>query len=162
VLVLGLAAWLTGCATRGSMLPAPSSASARPGVPGETPMAPGAGSRPLPPPVAARSWDDFKVNAGRRLVAAHPNTTYLSDPPPVLFGIPVIETELYVDGTIKSIRVLRAPENPEARDTVQLAIAAIRRAAPYGDMSHLAKPWKWTEVFLFDDRRHFKPQSLDD
>jgi hypothetical protein len=111
--------------------------------------------------VAARNWDEFKRNAGRRLVAAHPAGTYMSRPPDILFGIPVIETELYVDGSIKSIRVMREPSDARARDTVQLAIAAVRRAAPYGDMSRLPQPWKWVEVFLFDEQRRFKPRSLD-
>jgi hypothetical protein len=116
----------------------------------------------LAPPVAARDWVDFKLKAGKRLVDANPGISYLSDPPEVLFGIPVIETELRSDGSIARIRVVREPTNPEARDTVQIAIAAIRRAAPFGDVSRLPRPWKWAEAFLFDDRRHFKPRSLDD
>lgn len=119
-------------------------------------------STALAPPVAARDWVDFKLKAGKRLVDANPGITYLGDPPEVLFGIPVIEVELKADGSIAHIRILREPANPEARDTVQIAIAAIRRAAPYGDVSRLPRPWKWTEAFLFDDRRHFKPRSLDD
>jgi hypothetical protein len=116
----------------------------------------------LAAPVASRDWVAFQLQAGRRLVDANPGITYLSDPPEVLFGIPVIETELNADGSIARIRVVREPVNPEARDTVQIAIEAIRRAAPYGDVSRLPRPWKWTEAFLFDDRRHFKPRSLDD
>ena len=42
------------------------------------------------------------------------------------------------------------------------AIAAVRRAAPFGDVSRLPKPWKFVEVFLFDDDRRFKPRTLDD
>jgi hypothetical protein len=128
---------------------------------GETHQVAAPGGPVLPPPVAARNWEEFKRSAGRRLVAAHPGGSYMSKPPDILFGIPVIETELYVDGTIKSIRVMREPSDPKAKDTVQLAIAAVRRAAPYGDMSRLAQPWKWVEVFLFDDQRRFKPRSLD-
>ncbi|KAI1696427.1 hypothetical protein Ddc_20438 [Ditylenchus destructor] len=33
---------------------------------------------------------------------------------------------------------------------------------PYGDLSRLPKPWKFAEVFLFDDDRRFKPRTLDD
>jgi protein TonB len=115
----------------------------------------------LPEPRAARDWEEFRRNAGQRLVAAHPGRAYLGAPPEVLFGIPVIETELYVDGTIRSIKVLRVPADARARDTVDLAVAAVRRAAPYGDMSRLSRPWKWVEVFLFNDKRQFKPRSLD-
>jgi len=37
----------------------------------------------------------------------------------------------------------------------------VRRAAPFGDVTHVPKPWKFTEVFLFDDDRRFKPRVLD-
>jgi hypothetical protein len=59
------------------------------------------------------------------------------------------------------VSVLRPPANAEAADTVALAVEAIRRGAPYGDISRLPKPWKWTEVFLFDGQRRFKPRSLE-
>ena len=39
---------------------------------------------------------------------------------------------------------------------------AVKRAGPYGDMKYLKKPWKFTEVFLFDDNRRFKPRTLDE
>ena len=170
VVVVLVAALFAGCATQAPVSPqgappvAPGAATgpARPAEPIETPLPPRTGAPALPAPAAARNWVEFKTNAGRRLVAASPRGSYLGEPPSVLFGIPVIETELYVDGTIKSIRVVREPTNPAARDTVQIAIAAIRRAAPYGDMTRLSRPWKWVEAFLFDDRRHFKPQSLDE
>jgi hypothetical protein len=149
-----LAIVLAGCATRA---PAP----ARPAAPAETPAPPRAGEVGLPAPAAARTWDEFNRNAGQRLVAARPNASYTGPVPDVLLAIPVIETELYVDGTVKSIRVVREPNDVRARDTVQLAIAAIRAAAPYGDMSHLSRPWKWVEVFLFNDQRQFKPRALD-
>jgi hypothetical protein len=55
--------------------------------------------------------------------------------------------------------VLRTPT--QARDTIELAKAAVMRAAPYGAMSRLPRPWKFVEVFLFDDQRRFKPRTLD-
>ena len=39
--------------------------------------------------------------------------------------------------------------------------AAIRRAAPFGDVSKLPKPWKFNETFLFNADRKFKPMTLD-
>jgi hypothetical protein len=44
---------------------------------------------------------------------------------------------------------------------VELAIAAIQRAAPFGAVHKLPKPWKYVEVFLFNDDRLFKPRTLD-
>lgn len=150
---------LTGCATRPAPVPATPSTPMSAATPGPAAARPAAPA--LPPPTAARSWDEFKLSAGRRLVAAHPGGTFMSTPPDMLFGIPVIETELHADGTVKSIGVLRRPSDPAAADTVQLAVDAIRRAAPYGDMTRLSKPWKWVEVFLFNEQRQFKPRSLD-
>jgi hypothetical protein len=115
----------------------------------------------LPPAAAVRNWDEFRRMAARRMVAASPQASYMGKPPPMLFGITIIETELNADGTVRSITVTRPPANPEAANTVQYATEAIRRGAPYGDVSKLPKPWRFTEVFLFNDKRQFKPRSLD-
>jgi hypothetical protein len=131
--------------------------SATPSTPVAAARTDSAGRLPAPGPV--RNWDDVRVQAAKRLVAAHPNGTYLSKPPDVLLAIPVIETELNADGSIKRIQVLRHPG--QAKDTTQIAIDAIKRAAPYGDISRLPKPWKFVEVFLFNDDRKFKPRTLD-
>jgi protein TonB len=109
--------------------------------------------------VAARNWDDFQLQAARRLVAANPGRTYLGAVPDPLLAIPVLEVELTADGQVSRIKVLRTPT--QATDTVQLAIDAVHRAAPYGQMQQLGKPWRFVEVFLFDDERRFKPRTLD-
>ena len=113
----------------------------------------------LGPPDTPRSWDELRLQAAQRLVAAHPETSYVSTPPSVLLAIPMLEIELNSDGTVRRITVLRVPT--QAQDTTDLAIAAVRRAAPFGDVSRLKKPWKFTEVFLFDDERRFMPRTLD-
>ena len=79
--------------------------------------------------------------------------------PQPLLAIPVLEVELNADGSVRRIVVQRQPS--QARDTVQLAIDAVQRAAPFGDVSHLPRPWKFSEVFLFRDDRRFKPRALD-
>jgi hypothetical protein len=109
---------------------------------------------------AARNWDAFKRQAAQRMVDASPKGSYMGPVPDVLLAIPVIEIELNADGSVRSTRVMRTPT--QATDTIQLAIDAIRRAAPYGDVSRLPRPWKFVEVFLFDDDRRFKPRTLDD
>jgi protein TonB len=124
-------------------------------VPRPTPAKPGVAAAP-----AARNWDDFKRQAAQRMVAASPQGSYTGPVPEVLLAIPVIEIELNADGSVRSTRVMRTPT--QATDTVQMAIDAIRRAAPYGDVSRLSRPWKFVEVFLFDDDRRFKPRTLDD
>jgi len=140
---------------------------AAPGLPptpaAAVPAAPAAQSRPaqlpLPQARAARSWEEFQHQAAQRLVAASPGRSYLTAVPDVLLAIPVLEVELTAEGQVRRIKVLRMPT--QATDTVQLAKDAVYRAAPYGAMRHLDKPWTFVEVFLFDDERRFKPRTLD-
>jgi protein TonB len=109
---------------------------------------------------AARDWDDYKKQAALRVVKLNPTITFTGPPPEMMLAIPVLEVELNGDGSVHRISVLRQPS--QARDTTQIAIDAVRRAAPFGDVHHLSKPWKFTEAFLFDDNRRFKPRSLED
>ena len=132
---------------------------APPPAPAAPPAAPAAGGGVLPAPSAMRSWAEVRQQAARRLVAANPSITYTGKPPDPLLAIPVLEVELNGDGSVRRIEVLRPPS--QARDTVQIAIDAVRRAGPYGDVSRLPRPWKFVETFLFDDDRKFKPMTLD-
>ena len=99
------------------------------------------------------------MQAAQRIVAANPGATYMSRTPDVLLAIPVLEIELNGDGSVRRIDVLRFPG--QAPDTTQLAIDAVRRAAPFGDVSRLPRPWKFSETFLFNDDRKFKLRTLD-
>ena len=92
-------------------------------------------------------------------MAANPTLTYAGEVPEPLLAIPVLEVELYAGGSIAKINVLRQPS--QAKDATQVAIDAVKRAAPFGDVSRLPKPWRYTEAFLFRDDRKFKPRSLD-
>ncbi|GIX23718.1 MULTISPECIES: hypothetical protein [Caldimonas] len=128
---------------------------------------------PAPPPVPtepqpavsvpvetrARHWDDYRLRAARRIVAANPQGVYLDRPPDVLLAIPVLAIDLNADGSVRRIEVLRYPG--QARDTTQLAIDAVLRAAPFGSVAHLPRPWRFNETFLFRDDRRFKPRTLD-
>ncbi len=101
----------------------------------------------------------MRRQAAERMVAANPDITYTGRVPDQLLAIPVVEVELNGDGSVRRIEVLREPR--ENRDTTKIAVDAIRRAAPFGDVSRLPKPWKFVETFLFDDSRKFKPRTLD-
>ncbi|WP_343051502.1 hypothetical protein [Pseudaquabacterium terrae] len=150
-----------GCSSPTPPPPAP----ARPAPP------PAAAARPAPTPAPAptaikpapqkraRNWDEYRVIAAQRIVAASRSASYDGVPPEPLLAIPVLEIELNGDGSVRRVSVMRQPS--QARDTVQLAIDAVHRAAPFAEVSHLPKPWKFTEVFLFADDRRFKPRSLD-
>jgi hypothetical protein len=117
------------------------------------------GRSALPAPSPSRSMGELRLQAAKRLVEANPGITYLGKPPDVLLAIPVITVELHSDGSIRRLEVMRYPG--QARDTVEVAMNAIRRAAPFGDVSRLPKPWKFNETFLFNDQRKFKPMTLD-
>lgn len=158
---LALAVALAGCSSTKQAEPAPAPPApapliTKPAAP--TKPAPIAGVK-LPPPGPVRSWGELKVQAAKRMVAANPDGTYTGKPQQMLLAIPVLEMELNADGTIKNIDIMRKPS--QAFETTQMAIDAVRRAAPFGDVSKLPKPWKFSEAFLFNDDKRFKPRTLD-
>ena len=146
-----VAVGVAGCGSRPSAPPAPQAPAAAP--------APAPSGARLPAPAAARNWNDFKVQAARRIVAANPNGTYTGKPQQMLLAAPVLMVELNGDGSIRKIEILRRPS--QAQETVQMAIDAVRRAAPFGDVSRLPKPWSFSETFLFNDDKRFKPRTID-
>ena len=159
---LGLAALslLAGCSSSPPPAPAPAPAAGSGQTGAVAPAkAPAAGSVRLAAPAAVRNWNELRKQAAQRLVAANPGGTYMGVPPEPLLAIPVLEVELNGDGSIRRIETLRQPR--EAKDTIQLAVDALHRAAPFGDVSRLPKPWRFTESFLFNDDRKFKPRTLD-
>lgn len=110
-------------------------------------------------PVPVQTLQQLRLQAAQRIVAANPQGSYTGPVVEPLLAIPVLEIELNADGSVRSIVVLRQPR--KARDTTQLAIDAVRRAAPFGDVSRLPRPWKFSETFLFDEQRRFKPRTLE-
>ena len=117
------------------------------------------GGSKLPPPRRCATWAEVRQQAAERLVAANPDITYTGKPPERCSSIPVLEVELNADGSVRRIEVLRAAALRQG--DLQTAADAVRRAAPYGDVSRLPKPWKFVETFLFDEHRKFKPRTLD-
>ncbi len=148
------AAWLGLCALSACQAPAPQTARAPSPAP-----APRAAPAPAPYTRPARTVDEYKRQIALRLVAANPKITYTTRAPDILLAIPILEVEVNGDGSVRHIGVIRVPT--QATDTIQIAIDAVRRAAPFGDATQVPKPWKFTEVFLFDDDRRFKPRILD-
>jgi len=144
-----------GCAAPPApMVPAP-----QPTLPEAVGPAPPRRAVPAPRTPTTRNWEEYREQAARRIVEANPQLTYGGPAPEPLLAIPVLEVELNGDGSIRGIDVLRQPS--QARDTTQLAIDAIRRSAPFDSVTHLPRPWKFAEAFLFNDDRRFKPRSLD-
>lgn len=142
---------------------APSRPPSAPPAPPTAPAAPSAQKPPARPAEAlARDWREYHRLAAQRLVSANPDRSYMGPVPEPLKGIPILEVELNGDGSVRQIKVQRRPRPADAQHTTQLAIDAVKRAAPFPPVSHLPRPWSYTEVFLFNDADRFKPRSLDD
>jgi len=113
----------------------------------------------MPAPKPNRTNDELRRQAAERLVMANPERTYMTPAPSHLLTVIVLEVEVKADGSVRKVNVLRPPRfGPE---TLQMAIDAVNRAAPFGDVRRMPEPWKFTETFLFDEDRRFKPRSLD-
>jgi hypothetical protein len=158
-----MVALLAGCSSpMPPMSPAPAPAQ-RAGAPAPSPAPAHSTAGPravLPAPgTTANNWDEYRMLAAQRIVDANPATTHMGVVVEPLLAIPVLEIELNGNGSVRAIKVMREPS--QAKDTTQIAIDAVRRAGPFGDVSRLPKPWRFSEVFLFGDDRRFKPRSLD-
>jgi hypothetical protein len=100
----------------------------------------------------------YRVQVAQKIMHANGGATFAGALPDPLASIPVIEISLNADGSIRGLDVTRTPHfYPE---TVQLAMAAIRRAAPFGSVAHLPQPWVFNETFLFNDDLKFQLHSL--
>ncbi|WP_454906700.1 hypothetical protein [Variovorax gossypii] len=106
----------------------------------------------------ATSWPEYRRQAAQRIMEWNQGATYEGDAPAVLLSIPVLQIDLEADGSVQKIHVVREPQN--APESMQMAMDAIMRAAPFGDVSNLPKPWHFTETFLYNDDWKFHLRSL--
>lgn len=113
----------------------------------------------LPAPRPVRTPDELRRQAAERLVMANPEGTYMTQAPTHLLTVIVLEVEVKADGSVRRVNVIRKPRY--APETLQMAIDAIHRAAPFGDVRRMPEPWKFTETFLFEEDRRFKPLTLN-
>lgn len=156
----GLVAALAGCAPGPSPNPSPaapaSAASSPEAVASSAAVAAAALAEPSGPP---RDWDEYRQRAARRIVAANPGATFDGPLPLRLRSIPVLTVQLRRDGSVRQITVLRTPRfSPQ---TVQMAMAAVRKAAPFEPVGNLKAPWQFNETFLYNDQLKFQLRSLD-
>jgi hypothetical protein len=123
----------------------------------------GAGAQPAPvvdkaPAGASRSWAEYKVRAARRIHDSSAGETFSGPLPDPLQSIPVLQVHLNRDGTVRNIVVLRTPgQSPE---TLQMAMRAVRRAAPFEPVGHLPRPWQFNETFLYNPSMKFQLRTL--
>ena len=106
----------------------------------------------------ARTWAEYKVRAARRIHATSGGETFTGPLPDPLQSIPVLQVQLNRDGTVRNIVVLRTPgQSPE---TAQMAMRAVRRAAPFEPVGHLPRPWQFNETFLYNASMKFQLRTL--
>ena len=112
------------------------------------------------PPTAAkaRNWDEYRLTAARRIVQVNSSDGFSGPLPQRLQSIPVLQVQLYRDGSVRRIEVLRTPKF--VPHTVKLAMAAVHQAAPFGSVAHLPQPWQFNETFLYNDDLKFQLRSL--
>jgi hypothetical protein len=111
------------------------------------------------PPIAyAPDITSYRQQVGRKIIQTNGTIAFSGKLPDPLASIPVIEISLNADGSILGLDVRRAPRfHPE---TAQMAMDAIRKAAPFGPISNLPQPWIFNETFLFNDDLKFQVLSL--
>jgi hypothetical protein len=118
-------------------------------------IAPPMGSNPN---ANAPDFVSYRIAAAKKIMAANSANTFAGAVPEPLASIPVLEISLNADGSVRAIDVLRTPHfYPE---TIELAKAAIRRAAPFGSVAHLPRPWTFNETFLYNDALKFQLHAL--
>ncbi|MES2422969.1 MAG: hypothetical protein V4562_00955 [Pseudomonadota bacterium] len=140
-------AFLTGC------VQAPPPAPATPPTTAEPVLT-------LPDPALrpARTWDEYKVRAAKRVVQNNEAQMFTGKLPDRLRSIPVLQVQLNRDGSVRNIVVLRTPRfSPE---TIKMATAAVRKAAPFEPVGNLPQPWQFNETFLYNDQLKFQLRSL--
>ncbi|MDO8277144.1 MAG: hypothetical protein Q8K31_04905 [Burkholderiaceae bacterium] len=165
--ILSAAALLAGC-IRTPLPPAPAVPAVpdatRSSVPGPAPAAEPAGGHAMPatasPPrlTTVRNWDEYRRRAARRIAQASAGDTFTGVVPDTLKSIPVLTIQLNRDGSVRHIAVLRTPRAVPA--TVQMAMAAVHRAGPFGPVGNLPQPWQFNETFLYNDELKFQLRSL--
>jgi hypothetical protein len=98
------------------------------------------------------------MRAAQRIMQTSGAETFAGPVPDTLKSIPVLQIRLNRDGSVRQIEVLRKPHF--AVETVQMAMKAVHRAAPFGSVAHLPQPWQFNETFLYDDELKFQIRSL--
>lgn len=158
---LGAAIGLAACAAP-VYLPPPASAPAPSagtgwGVtpPPASAPAPTAAPRVLPP---VNDWAAYRLRAAQLITDANPGATYDTKVPDPVYAIPVIEVELNADGSVRNVTVSRVPTTEP--ELAPAAVAAVRRVANFGPVANLPQPWRFSEVFLYNDDKRFQLRTL--
>ncbi|RYY72438.1 MAG: hypothetical protein EOO24_47910 [Comamonadaceae bacterium] len=152
------ALWAALVAACGGPTPAPGDGGPRVADAGAAPAAVAGIAAPPVGTAPARTWDEYKLGAARRIHATSAGETFAGPLPDPLQSIPVLQVHLNRDGSVRDITVLRVPgQSPQ---TVEMAMRAIRRAAPFGPVGQLPQPWRFSETFLYNQDLKFQLRTL--
>jgi protein TonB len=153
--VLVLAACAPSTDKRETPAPTPPPAAAAPAAP-----LPPVVSAPIPAYKPLGPLDEYKQRIANRIVAVNPQHVYAGEPPHLLKSVTVIVVVIDARGNVSGSRVLRGNGHTSLE---QLALASIRRAAPFE-----APPRQLlrnnvievTETWLFRDDGKFQIRSI--
>lgn len=140
-------------------MPTESNAPVRPGAVAAAPQS--ATAQAAAPALApSRNWTEYRLRAAQRIHAAATaaGETFGGTLPDPLESIPVLQVHLNRDGSVAKIDVLRVPR--QSPQTVQMAMRAVQRAAPFESPAHLPHPWMFPETFLYNESLRFQLRTL--
>lgn len=103
-------------------------------------------------------WTAYRFRAARLITEANPGATYDTRVPDPVYAIPVVEVELNADGSVRNVSIMRTPTTDPA--LAPAAVAAVRRVANFGPVGNLPQPWRFSEVFLYNEDKRFQLRTL--
>jgi protein TonB len=126
---------------------------------------------PATPPVAAASpstrparpaspLDEYKQRAAARIVQANSAHVYDGEPPHLLKSVVVVVVNIDAKGNVAASRIMRGNGH---RDLEQLALASVKRAAPFDAPPRTlmrGSTLEVTETWLFRNDNKFQIRSI--
>jgi periplasmic protein TonB len=135
-------------------------------LPSPTPAAPAssssipAASREAPAPSQASRLDSYKADFAQAVLAANPDHTFSGQLPPMLPAIVVVSIAVDAEGNLAKAVVQRSRDS----DASQVALASLRRAAPFPRPVRLLRSGsrllEFSETFLFNHDYRFQLRTL--
>lgn len=139
---------LAGCAGPGAPLPGQLSDAA-----------PGASSRPAPPPSQAGDARLYRLDAARHVYALNAAHIHRGKLPPLLYAVGTLQVHLDAGGQVRALHWLRAPRHaPDAIAGIERTVLA---AAPYPAARRLGAV-VWTDTWLWERDGRFQLDTLSE
>jgi protein TonB len=124
--------------------------------------APAAGATPsaAPPAKALSPLDEYKQRAATRIVQANTPHVFDGEPPHLLKSVIVVVVNIDARGNVTASRIMRGNGY---RDLEQLALASVKRAAPFDAPPRSimrGSSFEMTETWLFRNDNKFQIRSI--